>query len=93
MAFCLRGNCSFCDTICQVNRSQLLWKSAQAKLAWYKSTAIHILYKCRSDVSFTALMSVKVLHYSQNIASTRSADSANSMLDFAEVSYPSPKEN
>lgn len=55
--------------------------------------AIHILYKCRSDVSFTALMSVKVLHYSQNIASTRSADSANAMLDFAEISYSSPEEN
>ena len=88
MAFCLRGNCSFCDTICQVNRSRRAWESAQAKLASYKSTAIHILHKCRSDVSSTALMSVKVLHCSQNIASNRSADSANAMLDFAEVSQP-----
>jgi hypothetical protein len=57
------GNRSFCDTVCQVNRSRRVWESAQAKLASYKSTAINILYKCRSDVSSTALMSIDNLHF------------------------------
>jgi hypothetical protein len=40
-----------------------MYKSAQAELAWYESTAIQILYKSRSDVSLIALMSIDNPHF------------------------------
>jgi hypothetical protein len=63
MVFYIRGDYQFCETVCQVSWTRHVYKSAQAKLTWYESTAIHILYNSRSDVSFTALMSIDNPHF------------------------------
>jgi hypothetical protein len=63
MAFYIRGDYQFCETVCQVSWTRHMYKSAQAELAWYESTAIQILYKSRSDVSLIALMSIDNPHF------------------------------